>query len=48
MIKQLYDVKSTTKLTSTQLGEAVEALFRAIASRTGVTVPFTIKDRESL
>lgn len=48
MIKQLYDVKSTTKLTPEQLGESVEALFRAIASRTGVTVPFTIKDRESL
>ena len=48
MIAQLHNVKSTTKLTSEQLGEAVEALFRAIASRTGVTVPFTIKDRESL
>lgn len=48
MIAQLYNVKSTTKLTSAQLGESVEALFRAIASRTGVTVPFTINDKESL
>jgi len=48
MIKQLHGVDSTAKLTKEQLSNAVEALFRAIASRTGVTVPFTIKELDSL
>mgnify|MGYP001117804760 CR=1 FL=1 len=48
MIKQLYNVDSTTKLTKEQLSDAVEALFKGIAMRTGVTVPFTTNDRDSL
>lgn len=48
MIKQLYGIDSTTKLTREQLGDAVEALFKGIAIRTGVSVPFTTNDKESI
>jgi len=48
MIKQLYEVDSTAKLSKEQLSEAVEAFFRAISMRTGVTAPFTINELENL
>lgn len=48
IIKHMFDAKSSNELTKEELADAVETLFREIGKRTGVTVPFTNKEKETL
>lgn len=47
IITHMFGAKSTADVTKEELDHAVETLFREIAKRTGVSVPFTNKDIDS-